>query len=159
MKYHQIVIAVVILLLAFASCQNNHNETAFFTNLTGSWQIIDKPIIETWQKGNHPDTGFTAQVLETVENKFLLRETISITHKNGKTYFNALVNQQNAGNAITFELTRVAPNEAVFENPTHNYPQKITYQLKDNNQTLVTDISGKMDGEEKRFTFTHKRKK
>ena len=44
-----------------------------------------------------------------------------------------------------FALTLVSANEAVFENPDHDFPQRIIYRLQDQN-TLIGRIEGVIDG-------------
>lgn len=51
--------------------------------------------------------------------------------------------QDGAGDAVAFRLARSAPDEAVFENPAHDYPQRITYRREGGR--LIATIS-RMDG-------------
>lgn len=159
MKNLHCIFVAWLLLSALYACQNSSKDP-FFDNLTGKWQIDGREIVETWQKGTNSDTTYTAQVIENINGKFLLREQIFITPKDGQIYYNAKIKRENGGKSVPFQLTSVTPTMAVFENPKHSFPQKITYQLKDNYQTLVTEISGTMEGgEPQSFSFTHHRKK
>ena len=45
--------------------------------------------------------------------------------------------------AVAFPLVRQEPNLVVFENPTHDYPQRISYRL--NGKQLIATVS-KIDG-------------
>jgi len=150
----------LFLLTALYSCQKPAGEP-FFENLLGKWQIEGRQIVETWQKGSHPDTIYTAQVVENINGKFLLREQIFVTRQNGQIVYNAQIKRQKGETAssVPFKLTSVTDSKAVFENPQHNFPQKITYELKDNNKTLVTEVSGSMDGQPQSFSFVHHPKK
>lgn len=146
-------IAIIALLCAIAACQSP-KEPTFFDRLVGKWQIDGRQIVETWQKSKTPDATYTAQVVETFNHQSFVREEITVTQKDGQIYYNAKVKKQNGGKSIPFKLTESSPNKAVFENPQHEYPQKITYTLTDD-QTLVTEVSGTMDAEPQSFSFTH----
>ncbi|HEY0117038.1 MAG TPA: DUF6265 family protein [Allosphingosinicella sp.] len=59
--------------------------------------------------------------------------------------------QDGEGETIAFRLARSGPGEAVFENPNHDYPQRIAYRRSGAN--LVATIS-RMDGSgERSWTF------
>ena len=55
-----------------------------------------------------------------------------------------------------FKLTSLSPNQLVFENPTHDFPTKITY-LKISQDSIVASISGLIDGKEKLEQFPMKK--
>ena len=50
---------------------------------------------------------------------------------------------------VPFRLTSVESGRVVFENPTHDFPQKIIYQRNGTHALKVT-IEGPGDGEESR---------
>jgi len=52
----------------------------------------------------------------------------------------------------TFRLVSVEGRQAVFENPEHDFPQRIAYRLEDGGR-LVAWIEGPMDGETRRVDF------
>lgn len=62
------------------------------------------------------------------------------TDRNGRVAFFA---QANGGAAVVFPLVRQEEGLAVFENPGHDYPQRISYRLE--GEGLVATIS-RMDG-------------
>jgi hypothetical protein len=75
-----------------------------------------------------------------------LFEGHSQTIKNGDTVFSEKLKIQKIGNDIfyiadvkhnpapvAFKLTSITDNEAVFENPEHDFPKKITYKNEDGN--------------------------
>ena len=55
-----------------------------------------------------------------------------------------------------FKLTKASAREIVFENPTHDFPQRISYKL-DGKDSLVARISGTVKGKEKSDDFPLKR--
>ena len=75
-------------------------------------------------------------------------EYLRIIEKNGETFY---VAQPNGRPPTEFKLTSVTPTKAVFENPTHDFPKSITYELTVPD-SLIATISG---GEKKQqFRFT-----
>ena len=56
----------------------------------------------------------------------------------------------------TFKLTKLTPTEAVFENPEHDFPQRIIYRLIDEN-SLTARIEGTRDGQTRSMDIPMKR--
>lgn len=56
----------------------------------------------------------------------------------------------------TFKLVRATKNELVFENPAHDFPQRVIYRL-DSADRLVGRVEGKNDGREQAFDYPMKR--
>jgi hypothetical protein len=54
-----------------------------------------------------------------------------------------LLAQGKAG--VSFKLKEITKEHVVFENPSHDFPRTITYELK-NADTLVLRVEGKKDG-------------
>ena len=54
-----------------------------------------------------------------------------------------------------FKATKVAPGEVVFENPTHDFPTRITYKQHDSG--LVATIAGTMNGKPRAIDFKYQR--
>jgi hypothetical protein len=52
------------------------------------------------------------------------------------------VAQPNGNPPTEFELTRVSPREAVFENPQHDHPKIIRYRLGESDSVLTAEIEG-----------------
>ena len=71
--------------------------------------------------------------------------------------YSANVMGQNNDKAVPFTLTTANTNSLVFENPAHDYPQKIVYQKNKSNGLVVT-ISGILQGKksEEKYSFTKK---
>jgi len=89
----------------------------------------------------------------------------SETVKNGDTVFNEKLKLIKEGDEIfyvadvkhnpapvKFKLTSISDNEAVFENPEHDFPQKITYKLIDGNLHAAIEGPGKK-GEWRKVDF------
>ena len=50
---------------------------------------------------------------------------------------------------------RVSEREAVFENPQHDFPQRISYELKGDG-TLLAAIEGTKNGKTRRVEFPYR---
>ena len=59
--------------------------------------------------------------------------------------YRATVEGENNDEPVPFQLTKADDSLLIFENPKHNYPQKIEYKLK-KNKSIVATISGKQNG-------------
>ena len=62
------------------------------------------------------------------------------------------VAQPNGGTPTEFVLTELTENRAVFDNPRHDYPKRITYSLTENNELKVS-IGFTKGGSPRRFEF------
>ena len=54
-----------------------------------------------------------------------------------------------------FKLVRATEREVLFENPQHDFPQRISYVLKDDG-TLLAAIEGTKDGKTRRVEFPYR---
>jgi hypothetical protein len=59
---------------------------------------------------------------------------------------------------VSFKLIRATTTEAIFENPKHDFPQRIIYTLKLDG-SLLAAIEGQKDGKKRRVEFPYQRKK
>ena len=57
-----------------------------------------------------------------------------------------------------FKMVRASSTEVVFENPQHNFPQRITYTLKEG-EKLTAAIEGTKNGKTRRIEFNYQRAK
>lgn len=124
--------------------------------LIGSWKNKSAKTldIETWKKLN--DSIFLGRSYSLQGTDTVSSEHIRIEQHSGKLYYIPTVKNQNNGKAITFTLTSSSKNQLVFENPEHDFPQKITYSqiTKD---SLIAEISGTRKGKQKAIQFPMKR--
>lgn len=58
----------------------------------------------------------------------------------------------------SFKLVKLASNEVIFENPEHDFPQRVIYKLTDN-ENLAARIEGTMNGQKRGMDFPYKRAK
>jgi len=125
--------------------------------IIGSWeQKTDKGILtESWQRQN--DSVFVGSCYFINESDTLHSETILLEQRADSITYSANVKGQNNDKAVPFRLTTANTNSLVFENPAHDYPQKIVYQKSKSNGLLVT-ISGILHGKKsvEKYNFSKK---
>lgn len=125
--------------------------------LLGEWSNTtpEGNLTETWTQLN--DSTFSGKTTFMSGNDTLFTETIEIMQVNDSLLYNTKVSNQNQGKAISFKASNLNGNQVVFENPKHDYPQKIMYN-KISADSLVAEISGMKDGKESKETFPMKKK-
>ena len=153
---------LILLLLVIVSCKNsgsNEKEKIKAANwLLGNWENVSKDgkLSENWIKTN--DSTFQAQSLFIKEKDTLHFESINLQQKGEELTYSATVKGQNNDEPVAFKLTKATEKEMTFENPKHDYPQKISYTLvtPDN---LVAKISGIQQGKPSSESFSMKKTK
>lgn len=159
----------IILTAFFISCKNNQDansetltkptnalETANW--LIGKWGNSENgmDITEIWTKENDSVyTGISYAIRDKKDTVSL--ERIRLEKQKDKLVYIPVVKDQNAGEVVKFTLTSSEEQELVFENPEHDFPQKVSYKLitKD---SLLAEISGIYKGKEQSEKFPMHRK-
>jgi hypothetical protein len=142
-------ITLILLLFTIVSCKNseaNEKDKIKKTNwLLGKWENkVDEGVLsENWKRLN--DSTFQAESFFIKDKDTLHFETIHLQQKGEELFYNATVKGQNNDKPVTFNMTSETDKKLVFENPKHDYPQKITYTLI-NKDSLVAEISGIQQG-------------
>lgn len=121
--------------------------------LSGCWESIggEPGSVEIWTRpagGTLLGLGRTVKGGKTVAHELMqIRETAP-----GRIVFIALPSGQTEA---TFPLVRLAGHEVVFENPGHDFPQRVIYRRE--NDLLTGRIEGVENGREKGFDFPLKK--
>ena len=103
---------------------------------------------EHWEKTN--ETLFTGGS-ETIKNgDTVFSEKLKIELIDGNIYYIADVSHNPA--PVKFKLTKLTDSEAVFENPEHDFPKKISYKQVDGNLHASIEGPGK-DKQWKKIDF------
>lgn len=136
---------LILLLLAIISCKDKEatekDQIKSANWLLGNWasKIDDGILLENWKQVN--DSTFHGESFFIKGNDTLHFESISLQQKGEELFYNATVKGQNENKAVPFRLTSKTEKQLVFENPKHDYPQKITY-TQISKDSLVASISG-----------------
>ena len=138
--------------LSFAQEQKPKIED--FAWIAGCWERAgnNREMREHWMK---PAGGTMLGMNRTVANgKTREYEFLQIRQEeSGEIFYVALPSGQKE---TRFKLVKHAAREAVFENPEHDFPQRIIYRLEQDG-SLFARIEGTMQGQEKGMDFPMKR--
>jgi hypothetical protein len=125
--------------------------------LVGNWQIeSDKGIVfENWKLVENGGLVGISGFIKGTDTE--ISETISIEQRGQDVLYIPTVKGQNNDQPVPFTLTIASGDSFVFENPTHDFPDKITYYNKSATE-LTAKISGKIKGEDASRAFLFSRK-
>lgn len=143
--------------ICLVSCQNK-SEAKFdkikkMEWLAGTWEqkLPYGTLTETWTKEN--DSTLTGKSYFIKEAKDTIHsETIVLSQQGEDLLYIPTVKGQNNDEPVTFKMTSEAENTFTFENPAHDYPQKISYK-KVSDTNLTATISGKQEGKPSEESF------
>ncbi|MBF4473186.1 DUF6265 family protein [Flavobacterium sp. HJJ] len=136
---------LTLLLLAIVSCKNSEttekDQIKSANWLLGKWEskIDEGDLSENWKQVN--DSTFQGESFFIKGKDTLHFESITLQQKGEELFYNATVKGQNENKAVPFRLTSKTEKQLVFENPKHDYPQKIIY-TQISKDSLVASISG-----------------
>lgn len=120
--------------------------------LIGTWQSRSENALatETWKKLN--DSVYAGTSYVVVEKDTVSSESISLLQSGGEILYIPTVKNQNNGLPVSFTLTSASEEQLVFENPAHDFPQKISY-ARTSKDALVAEISGMLNGKQSAQQF------
>lgn len=154
LKHTTLIAAFGLLLLA--GC-NKKPVIAKAEWLLGTWEGASPEglFVEHWEKKS--DSVYTGKGNMIVGKDTVFSELLAIEQRGNDVYYIATIPGENDGKPTDFKLTS-SDKALVFENPTHDYPQKITYTKKDDASVLV-EVSGNMNEKPHIESFTFKKVK
>lgn len=121
--------------------------------LAGTWSFErnGRVVTERWTApagGMMLGTSQTVAGGRTLDYEFVVLRT----DKEGRVVYVAKPSRQPEA---TFTLVKLTEREVVFENPAHDFPQRISYALKADG-TLLAAIEGTKDGKTRRVEFPYR---
>lgn len=117
--------------------------------LTGSWTGVNEAGYTTEEHWIEPRGGMMLAVNRTSKNGKAQFEFLRIQEKGGSL---SLLASPGGRPAVEFKLVRSGNNIVVFENPKHDFPQKITYRRKDD--SLHVRIEAVDNGQTRKIEWT-----
>src|SRR5690606_5417452 len=144
----------LILLCAFTVKQTNHIKKTEW--LIGTWENKTPrgSMYESWTKTNKTELAGKSYILK--EQDTVIFETIRLVQEQDSLFYIPTVRNQNDNLPVRFALKTISDTEMVFENPKHDFPQQISYR-KITSDSLVAEISGTKNGQQRKQTFSMKR--
>ena len=124
--------------------------------LVGLWENkrAKGSTFEQWSKAGETELKGKSFMLK--EKDTVVFENIRLVQKKDGIFYIPTVKDQNNGKEIPFKSTSLSSNKMEFENPEHDFPQKITY-TQITQDSLVAEISGTVNGKVKMQKFAMKR--
>jgi hypothetical protein len=153
-------ILILVIALTFASCGKSKvvSKIVVADWLVGNWEnkSDDGNLLETWKKVN--DSLYDGESYYIKGKDTLHSEKIQMKQEGETLYYIATVKGQNNDKPITFVRNDTIDKQLVFENPKHDFPQKISYsQIK--KDSIVIEISGIQQGKPSSERFSMKKSK
>jgi hypothetical protein len=140
----------------FSCGSRKHQQDFDFSQLIGSWSSINSEAnqMEEWEEYNDSTFVGRGYILEHGDTTFF--ESLEIRKEMGVWTYFAKVNQMQGKEVVPFKLSMQSPGKVEFTNPTHDFPQKIVYELLSENE-MQAYIEGPRDGQTIRILFDFKR--
>ena len=91
----------------------------------------------------------TSRTVSMEKDRMVAFEYLRIVERDGGLIYIA---QPGGGSPTEFVLTEFGPNRAVFENPRHDYPQRIVYEASGDD--LTASIGFVNGGTPRRYEFS-----
>ena len=140
----------ICLIILFSACLQYGITQSIdpFAWLEGTWEM-PRPKggfrLETWVQKD--STTLTGKGIKVVGKDTTLLESIEIKVDEGEIWYVPTVQDQNNATAIPFKLVSSTGHHYVFENPQHDFPQRITYVFKPgmNENQLKSSIGDTLD--------------
>jgi hypothetical protein len=126
--------------------------------MEGTWQArtAKGAIYEEWKAGNA--NNMHGRSYKVNGSDTITLETVQLLEQENKLYYIPTVNGQNNNQPVRFNLTSNADRTFIFENPAHDFPQRIIYKLI-HADSMVAWIDGNINGKRKSVEFGYKRVK
>lgn len=112
--------------------------------LIGKWGFTapEGSLTETWTLKN--DSTYAGETCFVIGKDTVFSEKLTVEQRGTDIHYVTLMKDQNEGKPVAFKLTSANKKELVFENPAHDFPQKITYTKTGTG--VVAEISGNQKG-------------
>lgn len=157
MSYIKFNLSIIAILFCFSSCNKYDSNGKLIKDfeelnkaswLIGEWQKKDSigTLQENWKSENDSTySGVSYFIIEKGDT--VHSESIELMEDKEHLIYTATVKGQNNDDSIPFQMTESTDSLLVFENPKHDFPQKIKYKLNKDKSILAT-VSGKQKGKE-----------
>lgn len=158
MKKITLVFTIAIILMAFATKQDTGSFKKLYA-LEGTWVMKSKKgntMGESWVKVNDDylqNKGFYVKGNDTV-----VTERVALRKTKNEINYISTVEDQNNKQPIAFKLTSSENNVFVFENPEHDFPKRIVYELISADSIHAWIDAGKTGASERQDFYYHRAK-
>ena len=157
---------IPVLPLAFISCSDSatqkdkqeYTKIAQLDWVLGNWKdsSANGVMYERWVKAN--DSVYTGIGVVLSNGDTVFSEKLAIEQRGEELFYIPTVSDQNEGKAVFFKLAADAGNEFIFENKTHDFPQRIIYK-RTASDSLFAVVEGMDKGVSRKEEFFMGREK
>jgi hypothetical protein len=151
-------ILILVIALTFSSCikSKEASEIVVADWLLGKWEnkSDDGNLLEIWTKAN--DSIYIGESYCIKEKDTLHFEKIQLKQKGEDLFYIPTVKGQNNDKPVTFIFKDTIGKQLVFENPKHDYPQKIIYSQISKDRMIIL-ISGIQQGKVSSIKYSLKK--
>ena len=107
------------------------------TWLIGNWSSENSKlkIKESWERVSDKTFEGSGYTYSIAKDKMTSSETLRILEMAGEVFYVAKVASNDS--PVAFKLTSCTDDNAIFENPLHDFPKKLNYQLNENRKITV----------------------
>jgi len=143
--------------LALFSCETplkKVQDNFDLNQLVGRWEHDENKNnqFEEWQLLNESELRGKGFILENGDTTFI--EALTIKKIGNRLVYSAEVGDQNNGEKIPFELTGQTSKSLEFSNYSHDFPQRIVYEMK-SDSTMQAYIEGPRNDQKIRIVFDY----
>lgn len=157
MKRTYFSIVILILTCFCTNVQAQKDPLKTFAFALGSWEMQTPKgkIVEQWSQ--NPDKTLSGKSYRiNAKGDSLRTESLQIKKIGKEIFYCSTVTGQNGGKETCFKLISTKDEIYVFENKTHDFPQRIVYQNQGKNDMLAW-IEGELNGKSRKSEFKYKR--
>jgi hypothetical protein len=161
------IIYLLVVVLLFESCAedrkttatgNRYNKLDTISWFIGSWQQEDSGNVftEAWSRQNDSVWVGTGQLV-TVLGDTAFSEALQLVNIHDTLWYVPTIGNQNNGQPVRFMEKEITDTSIVFENLSHDFPQRIIY-IRENQNEILARVEGMVNGRLKteEFALTHK---
>lgn len=154
----KLCLVVIVVLLFQGSVMAQNASLSSLNWLLGSWEQNSPTItvVESWEYSSD-STALIGKGITRKNGEVITQEVLSISIIDDIVCYNVKVENHNNNETITFRKTEATDNSILFENPDHDFPQKIFYKQITNNQ-IEAEVSAIINSKEKKIRFLYNRK-
>jgi len=132
MKKLVIFSCIILLSAAFSNKENSHAANMHsFSWLIGKWKMETKKgiIYEKWKSSNDSTLSGKSMLVKNTTGDTVFLEKIQLVYRNNAYYYIPVAEGQNNNQPVEFKLTSHNENGFIAENPEHDFPKRILYNL------------------------------
>jgi uncharacterized protein DUF6265 len=151
-KFNLLFSSILLFATSYVTNAQNINKSfADFHSIIGIWAMETKkgPLFESWEKVN--DSTLKSRSYKVNGKDTLILEQVELVKREGKIMYIPIVDENN-NRPVVFTLIKLEKETYIFENKKHDFPQRIIYNLPQNN-TMHAWIEGDINGQFKKSEY------